>query len=156
MHEPPLLSVLPSGAELGAHMQTMTKEALAKGGPCGAMEIFLRANAGNSAFERLKPTLRERMLGNAEFFFSTELAQFVNYVPGAAALAQVNVPVYALGGADHRDSDLAQGGYLYESARWVADGVGTDLMEVPGAHAPYLDCPQELAETLRTLLRQVS
>lgn len=52
------------------------------------MEFFLRAEAGTENFEHLSPALRERMLENAEFFFSTELAPFVTYVPDAGALAK--------------------------------------------------------------------
>jgi pimeloyl-ACP methyl ester carboxylesterase len=156
VHEPPHIPVVPGGAELGAHFQAMTEQALAKGGPRGAMEFFLRAEAGEANFEHLEPALRERMLGNADVFFSTELEPFVTYVPDAAALGQVGVPVVALAGVDHRGAGLGQGDYHYEATRWVADRVGTDLIEVPGAHAPYLDHPRELAAALRPLLRQVS
>ncbi len=156
VHEPPLIPVVPGGAELGAQFQGMTEEALAKGGPRGALELFLRAEAGEANFEHLEPTLRERMLGNAELLFSTELAAFVTYVPDAAALSQVSVPVFALAGIEHRGGDSGQGDYHYEATRWVADRVGTDLIEIPGAHAPYFDHPRELAEALRPLLRKVS
>lgn len=156
VHEPPLMSVVPGGAELGAHFQTMTQEALVNLGPRGAMEGFLRANAGDTVFEHLDPTLRERMLGNAEVLFSIELVPFVTYMPDAAALARVRVPVFALAGVDHRAAALDQGGYLYAAAQWVAEQVGTGLLELPGAHAPYLDRPQELAAALRPVLSQVS
>lgn len=153
VHEPPLLAVLPGGAELGAQFQALTEEAIAAHGLRGAMELFIRANAGDAAFEQLDPALRERMLGNAGVLFSAELEAFVTYVPDAAALARAGVPVYALAGADHRDADLLQGGYLYAAARWVAERLGTDLEELPGAHAPYFDRPRALAAALRPYLR---
>ena len=156
VHEPPLIPVVPGGAELGAHFQAMTEQALATGGPRGAMEFFLRAEAGEANFELLEPALRERMLGNAELFFSTELEPFVTYVPDATALAQVRVPVFALAGVEHRGADGGPGDYHYEATRWVANRVGTNLIEVSGAHAPYLDHLQELAEALLPLLRQTS
>lgn len=156
VHEPPIIPVVPGGAELGAHFQAMTEEALATGGPRGAMEFFLRAEAGAANFEHLDPELRERMLGNAEVFFSTELEPFVTYVPDAASLGQVSIPVFALAGVEHRGADGGQGDYHYEATRWVADCLGTNLIEIPGAHAPYLDHPRELAAALRPLLRQVS
>lgn len=120
------------------------------------MELFLRAEAGEANFERLEPALRKRMLGNTELFFSTELEVFVTYMPNAEALSQVRVPVFALAGAEHRGTNGAPGDYHYEATRWVADRVGTKVMDLPGAHAPYLDHPQELANALRPLLRQVS
>jgi pimeloyl-ACP methyl ester carboxylesterase len=156
VHEPPLIPVVPGVAELGARFQRMTAEALERGGPRGAIELFLRAEAGDASFERLEPALRERMLGNAELFFSAELEPFATYLPDAAALAQVRVPVFALAGVEHRGADGGQGDYHYEATRWVAEHVGTDLIELPGAHAPYFDCPRELAAELRPLLRQVS
>ena len=156
VHEPPIIPVIPGGAELGAQFHAMTEEALAKGGPRGAMELFIRFNAGDAAFEHLDPELRERMLGNAEIFFTAELEPFVTYVPDPAALAQASVPLVALAGAEHRDADLFHNGYLYQAARWVAMHVGRDVVELPGAHAPYFDRPQELADALRPMLRQVS
>ena len=156
VHEPPIIPVIPGGAELGAQFQAMTEEALAKGGPRGAMELFLRAEAGDANFEQLEPVLRERMLGNAELFFSAELTPFASYVPDAAVLAQVSVPVFALAGVEHRGADGGAGDYHYEATRWVAEHLRTNLIELPGAHAPYLDRPQELADALRPMLRQVS
>lgn len=156
VHEPPLIPVVPGGAELGAQFQRMTEEALERSGPRGAMELFLRAEGGEANFERLEPELRERMLSNAELFFSAELEPFATYVPDAEALAQVRVPVFALAGVEHRGADSGQGDYHFEAARWVAEHVGTKLVEVPGAHAPYFDYPQELAAALRPLLRQVN
>ena len=150
VHEPPLVPVLPNAAELGAQLQAMTEEALAKGGPRGAMETFVRANAGDTSFEHLDPELRQRMLANGEVFFTTELKAFVSYVPEATALARVKAPVQVMAGADNR------GNYHYEAARWVADRLGTSLKEIPGAHAPYFDHPYELAGALRPFLRQVS
>lgn len=156
VHEPPIIPVVPGGAELGAKFQAMTEEALATVGPRGALELFLRAEAGEANFEHLELALRERMLGNAEIFFSTELEPFVTYVPDSAALAHVRVPVIALAGVEHRGADGGPGDYHYEATRWVADRVGTNLIEVPGAHAPYFDHPRELGDALRPLLRQVS
>lgn len=150
VHEPPLVPVLPNAAELGAQLQAMTEEALAQGGPRRAMETFVRTNAGDASFEHLDPELRERMLSNGELFFTTELEAFVSYVPEAPALAGVKVPVQVMAGADNR------GVYYYEAARWVADRLGTELKEMPGAHAPYLDRPQEMVNAIRPFLRQLS
>ncbi|MGH3088462.1 MAG: alpha/beta fold hydrolase, partial [Rubrobacteraceae bacterium] len=92
IHEPPLVPVLSNAGEVGAMLQAMIEEGMAKGGPRGALEMFIRANAGDESFENLDPELRERMLGNAEVFFSIELEAFVSYVPDAGVLAGVKVP----------------------------------------------------------------
>ncbi|HLZ72752.1 MAG TPA: alpha/beta hydrolase [Dehalococcoidia bacterium] len=149
VHEPPLVSMLPNAAEIGAELQTQLQQALAEGGPRGAMAAFIRAEAGVASFEQLDPALRERMLTNGELFFSLELPAFVSYVPDAPALLQATVPFKVLAGRESR------GVYTHESARWLAGRLGTDLTEVPGAHAPYFDQPYALAEALRPLLAQL-
>lgn len=150
VHEPPLVSLLTNAAELGTMLQTRTQEAMARGGPRGAMEMFLRTEAGDENFERLAPELRDRMLGNAELFFSLELQAFVSYVPDLQALRRVTVPVDVVAGMDHPEY------YTYEVARRVADGLGIELHEIPDKHVPYFDDPQALADGLRPFLRRVS
>jgi pimeloyl-ACP methyl ester carboxylesterase len=150
VHEPPLVGVLPNAAEVGAMLQARSQEGMARGGPRGAMEMFLRGEAGGENFERLDPELRNRMLGNAELFFSMEIQAFVGYMPDPAALAEVTVPVEVVAGRDH------PGFYAYEAARWVAQQLGTELHEIPGKHTPYFDDPSALADALRPYLREVS
>lgn len=146
LHEPPLVSVLPNAEEVGAMLQTRSQEGIARGGPRGAMELFLRGEAGDENFDRLDPNLRHRMLGNAELFFSTEIQAFVSYVPDSDALARVTVPVEVVAGRDH------PGFYAYEAARWVAQQLGTELHEIPDKHTPYFDDPSALADALRPFL----
>lgn len=150
LHEPPLVSVLPNAAEVGAMLQARTQEGMAHGGPRGAMELFLRGEAGNETFEQLDPELRTRMLDNAQLFFSTEIQAFVSYVPNSEALRTVTVPVAVVAGRDH------PGFYAYDAARWVAGHLGTELQEIPDKHTPYFDDPAGLAEALRPFLRRVS
>ncbi len=149
VHEPPMVPVLSNAEEVGAELQSMTEEGLANLGPRGTMEMFIRQNAGDENFENLDPELRERMLGNAEVFFSAELEGFVSYVPDARALAEVEVPVQVMAGTDNR------GVYYYEAAEWVAKQLGAALKEMPGGHAPYFDRPGEMAEAIRPFLRQI-
>jgi pimeloyl-ACP methyl ester carboxylesterase len=150
VHEPPILSVLPYASELSATFQAMTEDALARGGPRYAMEGFLRGEAGDETFERLDPELRARMLGNAEWLFSTELALFAGYRPDPEALGQVRVPVAVVAGRDHPAGD-----YHRDAAQWVADRFGAALRALPDKHAPYLAAPRAFADALRTLLRQL-
>lgn len=150
LHEPPLLPVLSNGAEVGATLQSMIEEGMAKGGPRATMEMFIRANAGDESFENLDPGLRERMLDNAEVFFSIELEALVPYVPDAGALAGVEVPARAAAGIGNR------GVYYHEASRWVAKQLGTELLEISGAHTPYVDRPAEMAEEIRPFLKQAS
>lgn len=150
VHEPPLVPVLTNAAETGAMLQSMVVEGLAKGGPRGGAELFIRVNAGDATFEALEPALRERMLANGEVLFGIELEAFVSYIPEAAALAQLRVPVVVAAGFGNR------GVYYHEAAQWVADRVGTPLQEFPGAHTPYFDRPAEFARALLPHLRALT
>jgi pimeloyl-ACP methyl ester carboxylesterase len=150
VHEPPLVSVLSNAEEVGATLQSITKEGLANAGPRETMEMFIRQNAGDENFENLEPELRERMLGNAETFLLVELEGFVSYVPYAGALAEVKVPVQVMAGIDNR------GVYYHEAAEWVAEHLGTDLQEIPGGHTPYFNRPEDLVMAIRPFLRGVS
>lgn len=146
VHEPPLLAVLPDGAEIGTELRTLTERAVAGGGPRAAAEMFIRMNAGDETFETLDAQLRERMLGNAERFLTGEIEAFTTYQPDVAALRSSSVPMVALTGVDSRDA------YYDRAARWVADQVGCPIVEVPGAHVPYFTCPDAFAAAIRPLL----
>lgn len=147
VHEAPFPHVLPTGAEVAAGLKAMVEEGLATVGPRGTMERFIRSNAGDANYENLDPALRERMLGNAEVFFFTELEPVVSYRPDSNALAGCAVPALVAAGIDSR------GNMYHESSTWVASQLGTSLQEIPGAHTPYLDHPDELASVIRTFVQ---
>lgn len=155
VHEPPLVPVVSNADELMAGLQSMMEDEMARGGPRGAMESFIRWAAGDAAFDGLDPELRERMLGNAEVFFGVEMEAFASYLPAPEALAGVKLPVVVSAGEENRDAS-SSGHYLYEASDWLAKVRGAELEEVPGAHAPYFTQPKEFAETLRPILRNLS
>ena len=45
---------------------------------------------------------------------------------------------------------------LSEAAARLAELLGVEVARTPGTHFPYLDHPQELAQTVRPFLRRVS
>lgn len=149
VHEPPLLDVLWNGPELRAELEAMAAEGMGRGGPRGAMELFIRANAGDAVFEALHPEVRERMLGNSEVFLGREVEPFVSYVPDPTALVSAGVPVVVVAGVENR------GVYYHEAAGWVAGQLGVALREIPGAHVPYFNGPGDLVNALRPLLHEV-
>jgi pimeloyl-ACP methyl ester carboxylesterase len=146
VHEPPFIQVLPDAAVLGRTLQAQVEQALATRGPRGAMELFIRENAGSDVFDRLDPILRERMIANGPSFFGHELAMFMSWIPSESELAGLRVPVRTLAGRDNR------GTYYYRAAEWLANALGVNLVEIPGAHAPYLAHPREFAAALLPLL----
>lgn len=145
VHEPPMLSVLPNGQHVAAEIERLAQQGFAEGGPRGAMELFIRLNAGDHNFESLEPTMRERMLGNAQLFFGVEVEPFVRYAPDPDALRRHRDRIVAVAGEDSR------GLYYHDATRWVADTAGVTLREIFGAHVPYFDDPARLAEEIKTL-----
>jgi pimeloyl-ACP methyl ester carboxylesterase len=45
---------------------------------------------------------------------------------------------------------------LVAVARWLADRLNVELERLPGGHTPYFDRPDEMAQALRPLLRELS
>jgi len=43
-----------------------------------------------------------------------------------------------------------------EPAGWLADRLNVELEKLPGGHTPYFDRPEEMARTIRPLLREMS
>lgn len=142
VHEPPLLTLLPNGAE----DQAIVDQGFARGGAPAAAELFIRANAGDKTSENLEPAMRTRLLHNAETFFSGEADAFVSYQPDVHALRTSAVQIIVLVGVENR------GVYYGDAARAVAEHTGSPLVEVPGAHVPYMTCPDAFVKALRTLL----
>jgi pimeloyl-ACP methyl ester carboxylesterase len=73
---------------------------------------------------------------------------FMSWIPSETELAGLRVPVCTLAGRDNR------GNYYHRAAEWLANAVGVDLVEIPGAHAPYLAHPREFAAALLPLLNR--
>lgn len=130
-------------------LQPIIERAMAAGGPRTAMEAFARFAAGDANFERLDPQLRERMLGNGETFFGIEFGAFESYRPGDATLAAVNRTVQVMVGTESAP-------FFGEASQWLAEHLNIKVVAMPGAHTPYFDRPQEMAEAIRPFLRRVS
>jgi len=153
IHEPVLVPVLPYAAELMSGLMEKLAGALADG-PRAGMEAFVRAAAGDAAFDGLDASTRERMLGNGELFFGTELQPMGSYAPDDVDLVGVRVPVFVAAGADNRDPS-SPNHYLWDTSEWAASAFGVDVIEFPGGHTPYFSHPEETAEILRPLLRKM-
>jgi pimeloyl-ACP methyl ester carboxylesterase len=149
LHDPAMFSVLSNPEEVMRPLEQAVEKGMAEGGPRGGGEAFLRFFAGDEAFEKLDPELRERMLANAEIFFGLEFGTIGPYRPDEASLAVVEIPVRTMVGS----SSLPP---LVEASRWLATHLNVELETLPGGHTPYFDRPEEMAEAVRPFLRQVS
>jgi pimeloyl-ACP methyl ester carboxylesterase len=149
LHEPGLFVLFddPDGAR--AEVRSLVAEGMEAGGFAGAMERFWRYVAGDESWERLDPGLREQMAASAGTYFGLERGTFDAYVPADDVLARIDVPVAVMAGDRSRP-------IFGQAARRLAERLGVDVIRVPGAHAPYHDHPEELAEAMRPFLREAS
>jgi pimeloyl-ACP methyl ester carboxylesterase len=152
LHEPPMTAGMSNPEEMTRAIQQVVEGGMQRGGPRGGMEAFLRFFTGDETFENLDPRLRQRVLGNGETFFGTELGVVDSYRPDEATLAAVEVPVRIMVGTESAP-------FFGEAARWLADRLNVEKVEVgrlPGGHTCHFDRPDEMAQTIRPLLRELS
>ena len=93
---------------------------------------LVQSNNGN-VLEDMDGALRERLMDNARTFFELELPGFGTYLPAPGALAAPACRIVVSAG------ELSRGTAIHAATAWIAAELGTDLVELPGGHAPYLD-----------------
>ena len=147
LYEPPLLAVVPNGEDIVGDFQAIVERAMAEGGPRRAMEVFIRANAGDAGYEvwlaSTDPAVRERLFANAPTFFSIELPAVTTFVPDRDRLHASGVPLTVVVGEDNRDS------WYGAAACWLVEGTGASLVELPGGHGGFITHPEEFAALVR-------
>lgn len=149
LYEPPLLAVVPGGAEIIGGFRVVLDQAMAEGGPRRAMEMFIRANAGDAAFEAWRAStdteVQERVFNSAETFFTIELPAFTAFVPDRDRMRDSGVPLTVVLGGDNRDT------WYGAAARWLVEGTGASIVELPGGHGGFVTHPDEFAALLRRI-----
>jgi pimeloyl-ACP methyl ester carboxylesterase len=148
-YEPPLLAVIPHGEQIVAGFRGRIDQAMAEGGPRRAMEMFMRTNAGDSAFEHWRstsePAMQERIMDNASVFFQIELPAFATFVPDVAALRASGVPLTVVVGADNRDT------WLGAASAWLVGETAAQHRELPGGHAGFDSHPDAFVTLVQSL-----
>jgi pimeloyl-ACP methyl ester carboxylesterase len=139
LHEMPLLTVLGDPEPIGQMLGQLIGAVMKKGGPPAALDAFLRFAFGDDLVDDLDPGLRDRLLANAEMVFTIEMPAFQAYRPDEGALRSLKVPVSVLVGAEQEVP------FFGEAGSWLAERTGTAVAASPGAHAPHLSHPIELA-----------
>jgi pimeloyl-ACP methyl ester carboxylesterase len=154
-HEPAYLTVTPAGRAVIEGMQETVADAMARGGPRLAMELFLRWADGNEVYDAFDPAFRARMLDDGEVTFGLEMEPLLSYLPTSDQLGRIAVPGVVLAGADNRDPE-ARLHCLYGAAQWAAVGLRAPLVETPGAHLPTATHLHEFAAVVRPVLARLA
>jgi pimeloyl-ACP methyl ester carboxylesterase len=151
LYEAPLVAALAEGAAVVAGWRAAVDPAMAEGGPRRALEAFMRANAGDEVVDLLlavaPPAELDRILGNGARFFELELPMFAGFVPDRDALRASGVPLTVVVGAENRDT------WYGAAARWLAEGTGAELVELPGGHGGIVSDPRAFVELVRGVAR---
>jgi pimeloyl-ACP methyl ester carboxylesterase len=145
LHEPPLFSALKNPQEPAEFIQSTVQKGMENGGGPGGVEAFLRVVIGDT-FDRIDPEVRGRMLNNADVAFGVE-GPLPMYQPDMAKLAANKVPVALMG-------STGTAPFFTEALLWLAEHLRVQPTMLSEGHAPYFAQGDEMAETLRPMLRR--
>ena len=110
---------------------------------------FRHPQAGDDGWNRLTPALRERLRATASTLFEVELGSYELYLPDEETLAALSAPVSLLVSEDGLP-------FSPEITGRLGKRLGVEVATTPGTHAAYHDHPYELAEAVRSFLREVT
>ena len=96
LHEPALFPLFDDPEEVRDTLTGLIREGMESGGQPAALERFIRFVAGDANWERLEPSVRERMLASAGTYFGVESGSFDTYLPEDEALGTIAAPVQLL------------------------------------------------------------
>jgi pimeloyl-ACP methyl ester carboxylesterase len=147
LHEPGLYGVLDDFDAVRAPVRAVIAAAMQAGGPAAAVEAFWNYIAGDNAWDRLTPQLRQRLRDTAATLFNIELGTYELSLPDNDTLTAIQIPVRLLVG----EQTLP---FFTEIATRLAERLSCDVATTPGGHGAYHDHPGELAETIRPFLRE--
>jgi pimeloyl-ACP methyl ester carboxylesterase len=119
--------------------------------PAAARGVILHEPgiAGDDSWAKLAPTLRKRLQASAKTLFDIELGTYERYLPDDETWAAIEAPVRLLVSTGSLPFFAEMTGRLGERLR-------LNVTTTAGTHAAYHDHPDELAETVRPFLREVS
>lgn len=147
-HEPPCVGVLPDGERQLAGFREVYDTYRAAGLTAAAarMTAVLEERAPEDGTAAGQPLSREEELGNPmALFLAHVLRPFTSYMPKAEPPPRTRLTLAA--GTDSR------GQLLYRTARFLADELHGDFVELPGGHIGAVQEPAAFAERLtQTLL----
>ena len=145
VHEPPLFAVLDDGEQLAAGLLGSAARAVRENAARAAFRDHARQSVGE-AFDDMQTDAKERMFANAEVFFDLEIPALVGYRPNG--LGHIDIPLHVM--ADVKNAGTPP----VRAARWLANTLGVQLTELPGAHMPYATEPDKTAAAIRAAVNR--
>jgi len=146
LQDPAIFSVLQDAATALAPRRALIAETLKTKGPRETIAALMRYLNDDDVLAAIPADILERMLGNADTILSIEAPGFASWKPSPRDLADLRVPVV-----------LMLAGDTLPVYRQVMDALsrqlGVEPITVAGRHAFYYYRPQDLADTLRPILR---
>lgn len=149
LHEPALFSLFDDPTGVRESLRRLIEDAMEAGGPATALERFVRFAAGDANWERLEPAVQKGMLASADTYFGVESGAFDSYLPDDETLASITTPNQLIVSAHSHP-------FFSEAAGRLAERLGVEVTRTPGTHFPYLDRPEELAQTVKPFIRRIS
>ena len=147
LQEPAIFSVLPDPSVALAPRRAVIEETLPKSGPRGAIAALMRFLNDDGVFAAIPPDILERMLSNADTILNVEGPGFAGWRPKIEDLQALPIPITLLVAADTLP--------VYKQVTlWLAQHLQIEPVVVPGRHGFYYYRPQDLADTLRPILRR--
>ena len=145
LQDPAIFSVLPDPAAL-APRRALIENALKTKGPRGTIEALMCYLNDADVLTTIPADILERMLSNADTILNIEGPGFAGWQP-SADLAVLGIPVVLMVARDTLP-------VYRQITNWLAHEFKVEPITVPGPHAFYYYRPQDLADTLRPILRR--
>jgi acetyltransferase/esterase len=152
-HEPPLVCLLPDGAQHVAFFQGVYDTYRRDGVDAALTEFNTGLGLGElprpPAGVQLPPYVVEmlaRLARNQAFWLEHELRQYTRVMPDLAALRAASPRLVLAGGVESR------GQVPYRPNTVLSERLGVPLAEFPGGHVGYLTNPEEFAARLVEVL----
>jgi len=154
-HEPPVIELLPDGAQIRAQINDIY-DTYCNEGPEAAMQKFLaHAGVGGPSAEgdesrsEPDPEMMARMRSATDHFLAHLLRPTALYHPEIEALRTGSVQIVVAGGT------TSKGQLAHRTATALAERLGTNVVDFPGSHVGFMEQPSLCARLLRQVLTEM-
>jgi clorobiocin biosynthesis protein CloN7 len=152
-HEPPVLELLPDGAQLRAAIDDIYGTHRVEGADKAMQKFMAHAGLGAGPAQAAdapqwepSPEQLARMRATTEHFLAHLLLPTTRYRPDIEALRAASTRIVVAGGA------TSKGQLANRTAVALADQLGTTLVDFPGDHGGFLALPEQFGRELDQVL----